>query len=64
MPGSIPTEVEKRVAREKATREFPGNPSLQEIHYIRCLFEIEWRTMTTEEILEKVKLAKKELMIS
>lgn len=46
MPKKIPTEEEKRRALDKAKREFPGNKTLQEIHYIRYLLEIEWSNMS------------------
>ncbi|OGF64138.1 MAG: hypothetical protein A2Y62_19810 [Candidatus Fischerbacteria bacterium RBG_13_37_8] len=64
MPKSIPTEKKKKIALEKSKKEFPGNPALQEIHYIRYLLEIEWKEMTIEEIQEEVNRAKKELSIA
>ncbi|MEW6203651.1 MAG: hypothetical protein AB1546_16890 [bacterium] len=63
MPRRTPTEEDKRSAYEKAKREFPGNPALQEIHYIRYLLEIEWSDMSIEEIQDEIREAKQELMI-
>ncbi len=61
MPKAVPTDAERKAAREKAMREFPGNPSLQELHFVRYLFELEWRSMTTSEILAEVLRAKRDL---
>lgn len=63
MPKVIPTEEEKRRALEKAQHDFPGNKTLQELHYTRYLLEIEWKDMTTEEIQDEIRKAKEELKI-
>jgi hypothetical protein len=64
MPKNSPTDKEKINALEKSKKEFPGNPTLQEIHYIRYLLEIEWKDMTIDEIQDEVQKAKKELALT
>ncbi|MGC8912461.1 MAG: hypothetical protein ACP5JR_05895 [Thermoplasmata archaeon] len=48
---------EKEIERilKRVQREFPGNKCLQDIHYYRYILELEWETMTPEEILEDIK---------
>ena len=61
MPKRIVTEDEKRKAYERAEREFPGDAVQRDLHYIRYILEIEWRDMSTEEIQEDIREAKREL---
>ena len=49
------TEKEKEEIRKRVQREFPGCKALQDIHYYRYMKEIEWQTMSPEEIVEDIK---------
>jgi len=55
MPGREVTEKEKEEIRKRVQREFPGCKALQDIHYYRYMKEIEWQTMSPEEIVEDIK---------
>jgi hypothetical protein len=49
------TEKEKQGIRKKVQDEFPGCRALQDIHYYRYVKEIEWQTMSPDEIVEDIK---------
>ena len=49
------TKKEKEAISKKVKREFPGCKSLQDIHYYRYLKEIEWQTMSPDEIVKDIK---------
>jgi hypothetical protein len=49
------TEEEKEKVLRKVQHEFPGCKSLQDIHYYRYLKQIEWKTMTPDEIVKDIK---------
>jgi len=55
MPERKVTEEEKEKIRKRVRREFPGNKCLQDIHYYRYILELEWETMTPEEIWMNIK---------
>jgi len=55
MPRREVTEKEKEEIRNRVQREFPGCKALQDIHYYRYMKEIEWQTMSPEEIVEDIK---------
>jgi hypothetical protein len=55
MPKKNVTEKEKEKILKRVEREFPGCKVLQDIHYYRYLKEIEWETMTPEEIVKDIK---------
>ncbi len=63
MPKIIPSEDDKKRALDRAKIEFPGNKTLQDLHYIRYLLEIEWKNMSIEEIQDEIRKAKEELGI-
>ena len=49
------SDKEKREIRQRVRREFPGCTSLQDIHYYRYVKEIEWQTMSPDEIVRDIK---------
>jgi len=49
------TEKEKEEIRKRVQQEFPGCKALQDIHYYRYMKEMEWQTMSPEEIVEDIK---------
>jgi len=51
----IISEKQKEKIRKRVQREFPGSKALQDIHYYRYLKEIEWETMSTDEIVKDIK---------
>ena len=55
MPRREVTEKEKEEIRKRVQREFPGYKALQDIHYYRYMKEIEWQTMSPEEIVKDIK---------
>jgi hypothetical protein len=55
------TEREKRQIRERVQREFPGSKVLQNLHFYRYVKEIQWRTMSREEIVEDIKRGAREI---
>jgi len=55
MPGREVTEKEKEEIQKRVQQEFPGCKALQDIHYYRYVKEIEWQTMSPEEIVEDIK---------
>jgi hypothetical protein len=55
MPKIDITEKEKKEIRKKVQQEFPGCKALQDIHYYRYLKEIEWQTMSPDEIVRDIK---------
>ena len=61
MPGREVTEKEKEEIRKRVQREFPGCKALQDIHYYRYMKEIEWQTMSPEEIVEDIKRGASEI---
>ena len=55
MPRGEVTEKEKEEIRKRVQREFLGCKALQDIHYYRYMKEIEWQTMSPEEIVKDIK---------
>ena len=55
------TEKEKGEIRKRVEREFPGCKALQDIHYYRYVKEIEWQTMSPEEIVKDIKRGASEI---
>lgn len=55
------TEKEKQEIRKKVQHEFPGCRALQDIHYYRYVKEIEWQTMSPDEIVEDIKRGASEI---
>jgi len=55
MPKKKVTEKEKKEIRKRVEREFPGCKALQGIHYYRYVKEIEWQTMSPDEIVKDIK---------
>lgn len=55
------TEKEKEEIRKRVEREFPSCKSLQSIHYYRYVKEIEWQTMSPEEIVKDIKRGASEI---
>jgi len=55
MPRRGVTEKEREEIRKRVQREFPGCKALQDIHYYRYMKEIEWQTMSPEEIAKDIK---------
>ena len=49
------TEKEKEEIRKRVQQEFPGCKALQDIHYYRYMKEMEWQTMSPEEIVKDIK---------
>jgi len=68
MPRREINEKEKEEIRKRVQREFPGCKALQDIHYYRYVKEIEWQTMSPEEIVKDIKRGaseiKKEMKVS
>jgi len=48
-------EEEKQEIRKLVQREFPGCKALQDIHYYCYVKEIEWQTMSPDEVVEDIK---------
>jgi len=61
MPRREVTEKEKEEIRKRVQQEFPGCKALQDIHYYRYMKEIEWQTMSPEEIVEDIKRGASEI---
>jgi len=61
MPRREVTEKEKEEIRKRVQREFPGCKSLQDIHYYRYVKEIEWQTMSPDEIVKDIKKGASEI---
>jgi vacuolar-type H+-ATPase subunit H len=65
MPRRKVTEEEKKKIRKKVQQEFPGCKALQDIHFYRYIKELEWQTMSAEEVVKDIKegasKAKKEI---
>lgn len=55
------TGKEKEEIRKRVEREFPGCKALQDIHYYRYVKEIEWQTMSPEEIVKDIKRGASEI---
>ena len=55
------TEKEKQGILRKVQHEFPGCRALQDIHYYRYMKEIEWQTMSPDEIVEDIKRGASEI---
>ena len=55
MPGREVTEKEREEIRKRVQQEFPGCKALQDIHYYRYMKEMEWQTMSPEEIVKDIK---------
>ena len=55
MPEREVTEKEKEKIRKRVQREFPECKALQDIHYHRYIKEIEWQTMSPDEIVKEIK---------
>lgn len=55
MPKRKVTEDEKEKIRKRVQKEFPMNKCLQDIHFYRYILELEWETMSPEEILRDIK---------
>ncbi len=68
MPKREVSEKEKEEIRKKVEREFPRCKALQDIHYYRYVKEIEWQTMSPNEIVKDIKEGaskiKKEMKVS
>ncbi len=61
MPRRDVTGKEKEEIRKRVQREFPGCKSLQDIHYYRYMKEIEWQTMSPDEIVKDIKKGASEI---
>jgi hypothetical protein len=55
MPRKEVSEKEKEEIRKRVQREFPECKALQDIHYYRYVKEIEWQTMSPDEIVKDIK---------
>ena len=55
MPRTEVTDIMKKEIQKKVKREFPGCKSLQDLHYYRYVKDIEWQTMSNEEIIKDIK---------
>jgi len=55
MPRAKVTEKMKREIRKKVRHEFPGCKALQDLHYYRYIKDIEWQTMSTDEIIADIR---------
>jgi hypothetical protein len=55
MPRKKVSENEKEEIRKRVQREFPECKALQDIHYYRYVKEIEWQTMSPDEIVRDIK---------
>jgi hypothetical protein len=53
---------EKDVLWEKAKRDFPKDPALQEIHYARLRIHEETKDMTPEEYINYIKSKAKKIL--
>ena len=51
----IVSEKQKQKIRKRVQRDFPGSKALQDIHFYRYIKEIEWQTMSTDEIVKDIK---------
>lgn len=61
MPRGEVTEKEREEIRKRVAREFPGCKALQDIHYYRYVKEIEWQTMSPNEIVKDIKRGASEI---
>ena len=61
MPRREVTEKEKQEIQKRVQHEFPGCKALQDIHYYRYMKEIEWQTMSPDEIVEDIKRGASEI---
>jgi hypothetical protein len=61
MPRREVIEKEKEEIRKRVQREFPGCKALQDIHYYRYVKEIEWQTMSHDEIVKNIKKGASEI---
>jgi hypothetical protein len=55
MPRTEVTDKMKKEIRKKVRQEFPGSKALQDLHYYRYIKEIEWQTMSNDEIIKDIK---------
>lgn len=55
MPKKRVSEEERERILKRVQSEFPGCKALQDIHCYRYLKEIEWETMTPDEIIKDIK---------
>ena len=55
------TEKEKKEIRKRVQQEFPGCKVLQDIHYYRYIKEMEWQTMSDNEIVKDIKKGASEI---
>ncbi len=55
MPRGTATEEDRKRIGKRVEREFPGSSFMRELHYNRYIKEIEWRTMSPEEIVEDIR---------
>ena len=55
MPRREINEKEKEEIRKRVGQEFPGCKALQDIHYYRYVKEIEWQTMSPDEMVKDIK---------
>jgi hypothetical protein len=61
MPRRVVTEKEKQEIRKRVQHEFPRCKALQDIHYYRYVKEIEWQTMSHDEIVEDIRRGASEI---
>ena len=54
MPRGSVTEEDRKRTGKRVEREFPGSSFMREL-YNRYIKEIEWRTMSPEEIVEDIR---------
>ena len=57
------TEKEKEEIRKRVQQEFPGSKVLQDLHYYRYIREIEWQTMSPDEIVKDIKKGAREVKL-
>ena len=55
MPRTEVTDKMKKEIRRKVRREFPGCKVLQDLHYYRYIKDIEWQTMSSDEIIKDIR---------
>lgn len=55
MPKKEVSKKKKEEIRKRVQREFPKCKALQDIHYYRYVKEIEWQTMSPDEIVKDIK---------
>lgn len=55
MPRGKVTQEDRKRIRKRVEREFPGCSFMRELHYSRYTKEIEWRTMSPEEIVQDIR---------